>query len=247
MDINQIKQKTVVSQIMETMKNFIILGKIKPGDKIPAETELAEMFGVSRSSVREAIKVFKYIGVFNSQTKNGTVLNHSSSISKEALTWSFLLGKHDIENILVVRRMIEQEAWLAICEAYISDEDKVSDVMKQLNKNLSLMEEAVNKNDMEIISETDFNFHKIVIDFTKNDILIALFQTIKSFTFEEIRQSHKYQEKVNSLKEHLVSTHKNLYESIYKKDPSKTLSLFRNHIEESFDMVLKFHEFNEKK
>lgn len=244
MKVNHIRQQTVVNQIMEAMKEFIISGKIKPGDKLPTETELAEMFGVSRSSVREAIKVFKYIGVFDSQTKNGTVLNYSSSISEEALTWSFLLGKRDMVDILDVRRIIEQEGWIDLCEAYQSGKEVAHKVIEDLKKTLEEMAIAVDKNDMATACEADFNFHKIIINFTENDILTAFFQTLKSFTFEEIHQSHDYQQRMNSISGHLVSAHKILYESIYEKDTIKTLSLFRKHIEETSFMVLKLREMN---
>mgnify|MGYP001412241314 CR=1 FL=1 len=50
----KIKQKTIVQQVMEQIKDFVASGALKPGDRLPTEIELAKSFGVSRSSIREA-------------------------------------------------------------------------------------------------------------------------------------------------------------------------------------------------
>ena len=51
--IKKVKQKTVVEQVMDQIKNLIASGQLKPHDRIPTETELAQMFGVGRSTVRQ--------------------------------------------------------------------------------------------------------------------------------------------------------------------------------------------------
>ena len=65
----KIKQKTIVEQVMEEIKNLIASGQYKVDDKIPSEAELCEMFGVSRPTIREAIKVFNYLGVLEATLK----------------------------------------------------------------------------------------------------------------------------------------------------------------------------------
>ena len=51
------------------------------------------MFGVGRSSIREAIKIFNYLGIMESKAALGTFISERSNISREALTWALLLGK----------------------------------------------------------------------------------------------------------------------------------------------------------
>ena len=51
--LTRIKQKTIVQQVMEQVKDFVASGTLKPGDRLPTEIELARIFGVSRSSIRE--------------------------------------------------------------------------------------------------------------------------------------------------------------------------------------------------
>ncbi len=238
MDITKVEQKTVVNQIMESLKELITQGKIKPGDKLPTETELAEKFGASRASVREAIKVFKYIGVFDSQPKTGTVLNNSSSISKEALTWTFLLADHNIREILSIRKIIEQEGWVSICTNFKKKDPDAIEAVKKLEQSIVEMENAVSNNDKVATHAADFNFHKIVIDYTKNNLLISLFETLSSFTHEEMSQCHIYLNNTNSMRKHLVKVHRKMYHSIFLNDIPFTLSLFQTHIDETLEMVL---------
>ena len=80
----KIRQKTVVEQVMEQIKELIASGKYKPGDKLPTEHELAEKFGIGRSSIREAIKIFNYLGVLKSKAAKGTFLSDRGNISAEA-------------------------------------------------------------------------------------------------------------------------------------------------------------------
>ena len=107
MPIKKIKQKTVVEQVMSKIKDLIATGTYSPGDKIPTEHELAISFGVGRSSIREAIKIFNYLGVLESRTAKGTFVRERSGISVEALTWSMLLGEDELNEMIDLWGSIE--------------------------------------------------------------------------------------------------------------------------------------------
>ncbi len=56
---NNIKEKRIFEKIVDEIKNAIETDRLKPGDKLPSETELAKIFGVSRVAVREALRVLE--------------------------------------------------------------------------------------------------------------------------------------------------------------------------------------------
>ena len=93
MPLKKVKQKTVVDQVMDQIKELIASGEYKPGDKIPTEMELAKDFGLGRSSIREAIKIFNYLGVLESRAAIGTIVRERSQISTEALTKPIPISK----------------------------------------------------------------------------------------------------------------------------------------------------------
>ena len=94
---DKIRQQTVVAQVMGEIRELIASNAYAAGDKIPTEKELAERFGVGRSSIREAIKIFTYLGVLESRAALGTFVRDRSQISSEALSWSLLLGNDELE------------------------------------------------------------------------------------------------------------------------------------------------------
>src|SRR4051812_32127962 len=74
MRFQPIKPKKVSSQIADQIRSSILQGDFAPGDKLPPERELAEMFGVSRPSVREALNILESAGLVSSYQGGGTVV-----------------------------------------------------------------------------------------------------------------------------------------------------------------------------
>ena len=65
--LTSLKKESVVQSVINRLTEGMRTGELKPGDKIPTEPELAESFGVARSSIREAIKILTYLGVLESR------------------------------------------------------------------------------------------------------------------------------------------------------------------------------------
>ena len=74
MNFQPIKPKKVSTQIADQIRSSILSGEFTPGDKLPPERELAEMFGVSRPSVREALNMLASSGLVMSYQGGGTVV-----------------------------------------------------------------------------------------------------------------------------------------------------------------------------
>ena len=74
MNFNPIKTKKVPDQIAEQIRSSILAGEFSPGQKLPTERKLADMFGVSRPSVREAINMLVSAGLVMSCQGSGTIV-----------------------------------------------------------------------------------------------------------------------------------------------------------------------------
>jgi DNA-binding FadR family transcriptional regulator len=190
-NINEhIQQKTVVAQTMERIRELITSGLYKPGDRIPTEQELAERFGIGRSSIREAIKIFQYLGVLESRVPKGTFLCSRSQISTEAITWSILLGDDDMWEILELRQVIEEAAFLSIMTRYIRDPEAIRSFIRDLEAEVANMKSALAEGSIDKLSLADYNFHRIIISEGKNNLFQALFKTLNAFLQEEIRKTY---------------------------------------------------------
>jgi GntR family transcriptional repressor for pyruvate dehydrogenase complex len=187
MAADHIKQQTVVAQVMGEIRNLIASNAYAPGDKIPTEKELAEKFGIGRSSIREAIKIFNYLGVLQSRAALGTFVQDRSNISTEALTWSLLLGSDELEDIIDMRGSIELWCLVKLVDSYREGRQSALDTVVELANIVRDMEEASKENRRETLIEDDYRFHFAIIK--RAPAHRSLFLSMKRFVHSCIMKS----------------------------------------------------------
>jgi GntR family transcriptional regulator, transcriptional repressor for pyruvate dehydrogenase complex len=225
MKIEKIQRTTVVERVMQKMKELIASGQFKVHEQIPPEQELADMFGVARSSMREAIKIFHYLGVLESQTGRGTYVCDRANISTEALTWSILLGEHDIYEMVHLREVLEQAGLKLIAEGYRDEPDRVADLMTDLETEIGAMRAATEHRDIDSLIRADYSFHGAIIRGSNNSLFAAIYSTLRSFMEEEIKKTY---EGVDIAK--VAREHQEFVDTIKTGDIEKLLNLHQAHI-----------------
>ena len=220
-----IQQKTVVAQAMEKIRELIISGLYKPGDKIPTEQELCEHFGIGRSSIREAVKIFQHLGILESRVPKGTFLCARSQISTEAISWSILLGSDDMWEILELRQTIEEAVFLSIMTRYVRNKKSFIPFLKSLEAEVAKMKVAVEAKSMEKVIQADYNFHALIIQEGKNHLFLSLFRTLHGFLQEEIRKSYY---NLKSLRD-LALIHQDLVDAIRAGNIDDAVSRHSSH------------------
>jgi len=226
MPLKKVKQKTVVDQVMDQIKELIASGEYKPGDKIPTEMELAKDFGLGRSSIREAIKIFNYLGVLESRAAIGTIVRERSQISTEALTWSLLLGEDEFEEMVDLRGAIELRCMCKIAQM-INDGEKESNILiANLEEIVEKMKAAAAKKDYQTISELDLGFHRLVIEAGGNELFDSLYETLKAFLKEEVETTNlNYQNP-----DEIWQEHQELLDAIKTGDKKVVLVEYEDHL-----------------
>jgi DNA-binding FadR family transcriptional regulator len=223
--VEKIEQKTVVEQAMERIKDLIASGNYKVNDKIPTQDELASMFGIGRNSIREAIKVFHYLGIVKSRTGRGTVLCDRDTINKEALTWSILLGRNDIFEMLELREVLERQGMNKLMRLAAQVPSEFEKYVDNLEGYVRDMEKAVEDDSIEELILTDFEFHAEIISVSSNSLFSEIFRTLKSFMNEEARQ---IDERIDF--ETTCEQHKRILKKIKTRDPEKAMEELDTHI-----------------
>ena len=225
MEIKKIERTTVVERVMERMKELIASGQFKVHDKLPTEQELANMFGIARNSVREAVKIFHYLGVLESQTGRGTYVCDRGKISSEALTWSILLGENDFVELIQLREVLEQVGLRSLVESYRQNPESAGGVMAELEKVIEDIKAAVEQQDLEALIQADYRFHGAIIAASNNSLFTAIYRTLRAFMHEEIKKSLQNVNIQKSIREH-----KEFIEVIKTGDMDRTLEVHRKHI-----------------
>jgi DNA-binding FadR family transcriptional regulator len=222
LEFKVIKQKTIVEQVMEEIKKLIARGDFKINDRIPTEFQLAERFGIGRSSIREAIKIFQHLGIVETRSSKGTFVCDSSKISKEALTWSVLLGEKDLFELVELRTILERAGLERLTRDHQNDPESVSEVLQAIEESIVQMEST----DQNVLAAADYRFHEALIKASRNTIFISIYNTLQAFMHEQIL---KCLEMVDDFAA-LLEEHRHILESIKENDLQRGAEALSFHI-----------------
>ena len=234
---NNISNKKVYEQVIEQIQNNIMEGIFKKGDKLPSERELSEKMGVSRTSIREALRVLETMGVVESRQGEGNFI--CSNIEKsllQPLSMMFKLNNGSFSDIYELRSILEIEcARLSAIRATDMDCRELLSVVEEMEQ------ETFGENRYEILVELDKKFHNTISDISKNYLIESLFSTISNL-FEKFIEDARYKiilfdsEQANKS---LLIQHKKICESIIKKNQDMAVEAMREHMEYVMENAVK--------
>jgi GntR family transcriptional repressor for pyruvate dehydrogenase complex len=165
---------TVTDEAILKIKGMILTGELGPGDRLPPEKDLSERLGLSRSSMREAVKALEVIRVLDVRRGDGTfVTSLEPRLLLEAM--SFVVDLHDDDSILQlfqVRRMLEPAA--AALAAARLDGAGIEELRRQLRE--------VDGHDVEALVAHDLLFHATIVEAAGNGYLATLLESLSTRT-----------------------------------------------------------------
>ncbi|MDO4557264.1 MAG: GntR family transcriptional regulator, partial [Lachnospiraceae bacterium] len=153
------KRESAVDIVVNNIKQLLIEKKIKPGDKLPSESEISEGLCVSRGSVREAMKILSAFGLVEVKAGNGTYISdfNGNSIMNSFL-FSFFATNPNVENLYELRYCFE----IDILELIIEHADQNQKERDALKNNLKHLEQLIKENaSSRKIRENDLEFHRL--------------------------------------------------------------------------------------
>jgi GntR family transcriptional repressor for pyruvate dehydrogenase complex len=166
----------VTNDAIEQIKSMIVSGELKPGDRLPPEKELAERLGLSRSSLREAIKALDVIRIVDVRRGDGTYITSlEPDLLLEAI--GFVVDLHTDESVFEIfeaRRILESQATgLAAVRATPEDIAKLRAESKEI---------AAHSSNVELLVEHDVRFHEMISQLAGNQYLASLINGLTSKT-----------------------------------------------------------------
>jgi GntR family transcriptional regulator, transcriptional repressor for pyruvate dehydrogenase complex len=161
----------VTDTAIEGIKQMIVTGEIKPGDRLPKEAELAVRLGLSRNSLREAVRALSLIHVLDVRQGDGTyVTSLSPSLLLE--TMAFIVDLHRDDSVLEfleVRRVIEPAA-PAMAAIRMPD-----DAVAALGRHLDRLGDDPS---VEELVSNDIEFHRLIAEGSQNPVLCSLVESL---------------------------------------------------------------------
>ena len=221
MVFNQVRQGRISDNIVAQIKNAIFTGTYRPGDKLPSETELKNLFNVSRVPLREALRSLEEMGLI--AIKPGVlggafVAEMGTKSVSDSLSNMMRLGKITIRDIWQFRLLIEPNVCrLAARECSQWD-------IQQMEEMVSIREKAVKAKKAPVVSDIDF--HHTIARSTKNPLVVLIMDAIGQSLLDHFKRLNF------SLGDHrsINAFHRRILECLKKKDADKVGDLMVGHL-----------------
>lgn len=229
MNLQRPTRSTLVEQVASQLEKLIEEGQWPVGERIPPEPELVEKLGVSRNTIREAIRALIHAGLLRTRQGDGTYVVASSSLGP---VLQRRMERSKLSETLEVRAALEQEA------ARLAAQRRTADDIKQIQITLGACGAAEQSGDMEAYITADLAFHKQVIVAAHNRLLSELYDSISESVTNSLSLA--------SFRWDLVRVHsqlnERLLEAITCQDSAEAGETVRSYIQASQDALLDLTE-----
>jgi GntR family transcriptional repressor for pyruvate dehydrogenase complex len=202
------------------LAEFIENGGLRGGDKLPPERELAQRFGVSRDSVREALRVLAERGVVVRRQGDGTYIAvQEQEQLKRVFDEAFAAQSKRLREIFVFRRILEPGVASLAAAAATAEE------LEQLRKMLDEQARAIEQG--RSATALDLAFHHCLARATQNEVLVSVLAAAHE-TLDESRSAHLW-----SLKRERISLdgHRKIVQALERRDPEAAGQAMREHLD----------------
>lgn len=220
-NITKISRESICELVYSQLLDNIIKGKWVPGDKIPSEHQLASLFGVSRVSVRVAIKKMITLGLLEAKVGEGTyVKEFTPGAYLTELAPIIMKPRNQIE-ILEFRKALETAViQLAIERADDNEIQELENIYLQMCR-------ASERSDLDDYFYLDGQFHKCLFNMSRNSLFISIFCTLSNLLFEHYQLTVKKSWEVDGIpKAAEEDEHFNIVQGLKNRDSELALEAY---------------------
>ncbi len=168
-----IKKLKMADFVIDEIKNMLLDGRLKEGDKLPNQIDFALQLGVSRLSLREALHTLQMKGVIVQSPKKGTTI-----ISGNPNNWFNAVDTPLLSDVKATMELLKARSVIELAVADELNNNIDSNDINALSSLLDEMEIAFNEDDFKNYVKLDIDFHTILVKTSKNRYLINMYMTL---------------------------------------------------------------------
>lgn len=221
-ELKPIRPKRISDQVFEQLRELIFRGELKPGEQVLPERDLADALGVSRTSVRDAIRKLVVMGFLDQKQGQGTFVRGIEALNRSPLAVAMENQDASLTDLLEVRMGLETNA--AALAALRADETDI----RFLEKSIAELEEQIRNG--ELGNEADVSFHMAITYATKNPVQIYLMKSFFDFLFIGIKENLRYLYEEPANIDAIFKQHVAIIQAIRNRDPQEAFAAMKNHI-----------------
>jgi DNA-binding FadR family transcriptional regulator len=168
--------KKLSHKIIRDIKQKILSGKLRTGDRLPAERELAEHYNVSRITIRNAISRLVYLGFLQTLPQSGTFIADFKKEASLELLVDIISTNEEVDKSI----LIELLELRRVFETYSAGRA----VMRMTDVDRAVLRDMINgmkeqKKKPEQLADIDYKIHSLLMDLAENNVLRLLFNSFK--------------------------------------------------------------------
>jgi len=225
-DFEVVRRNKVYEEVAKQIER-LILKKLKPGDKLPAERELAELLRVSRSSVRDAIRGLELKGLVEPRQGAGTIVRETSAeLVGDPFTNALKRRRELVSELLDFRKMLEPP--LAARAATHATVDQISEMEEILQR-----QEGKQAQGDAAVAE-DAEFHYSIALASDNSVVLKVIDTLMDL----LRDTRERSLQLEGRPQKSLAGHRRILGAIKRHDAEAAKSAMRRHIEDVEEIVL---------
>ena len=234
MALKPIKRVNIAEQVFEQLREQILHGTWKDGEKLPSEQELTETLGVSRSSVRQAIRTLSDYGLV--ETRNGTGTYVKRQISGNYMMNIVPLGDLQTEDIVEVLDFLclieDSVAEMAVERCTPADLSELQEIHSRLLA-------ARDQKDLEALTAVDVEFHSKIAMITQNTLVIQTYALLLEFLQPAMHRIY-----ITLGTEEGIPYHEHLIEAFCEHDALRAKQVMHDHAQNRREKFLATRERN---
>ena len=217
-----VKTSRLYEQIVQQVEESILSGQLKPGDQLPAERDLAQSFGVSRTAVREAVKTLREKGLVEAFSGRGTfVTNGTSQAIRQSLDLMIRINQQEGSAHLAELRLVLEPEIAGLAASRIEDQ-----LLGTMRETVAVMER--NLQDREAYIEADLDFHLALAEAAGNPLILSLLDSIVGL----LREQRSRIFDVEGGPERGQYHHKRILAAVERSDPEAARGAMREHLQQ---------------
>lgn len=224
------RHKNISTEITERLRDAILNGSLPEGFVFPNENNMCKILDIGRSTLRECYSSLQILNLIT-RTKNGTFVNDSQE-THQILNFDTIVDKSDFKDVMEFREIVEAGiVYNAALNCTPKDIETLNEILEK--------QKAI-KDDVERLTEIDYEFHSTLAKISRNELLLVALNAVHSkFT----KASHMVFENMQSYN---LNEHKAIVEALANNDTKASKRAIRAHLKSISETVAPIYEESRK-
>ncbi|MDB5911506.1 MAG: Transcriptional regulator, GntR family [Ramlibacter sp.] len=211
-------------RVLSFLRNQLVSGRLKTGDRLLPERDLASALGVSRPVIREALTALSTLGAVEIRRGYGTVVREPN-FTALADYFSLVLAQQAgaVDDVMQARIAIERQAIRLACTRALAPD------LERLSQALRAIQETID--DPVQGGEADFHFHSMIVQAAHSPALSSVYAAVAKLLQESHLKRRKVIASVPQVDAYLIDHHEAIMSAIRRRDPAQADALLAEHFE----------------